>query len=197
MFTSCNSSEGEACGSLPDRRTGEYRLSFSMCFSLLQSFIAVILAITIGSTHVAFAEDLPSECSGKLIKDASHLKLDSAYQLRAGGYCDGAVPEAHVGRLQLVSLTYGPVQFSASDSLKITSFDDANIKLRGWDLRQNGNYRLDGAFQAGKAVINLSNAVRPLGLTAVDLGLYGWRDDSTNRVFSPVASGEIEPVQTF
>ena len=144
--------------------------------------------IVFSGMDVARADKLPRGCASKLVAHEKRSPSTEKYAPRPGGYCDGVVSELHAGRLEIRAIAKGPINFE-EHHLTVHVDSAKDYILRGWDLRQESTYRLDGPLKNGFLRISLAEAIRPLKLPAEQLGLYAWRKDGLKRIYSPVRTG--------
>lgn len=135
----------------------------------------------------------PAACDGKMLEQSR--KLDFAYAVRAGGYCDGTVAFDHSTELRLVSYTFGPVRFAPEQSfLKLQRAAPAAepLKIVGVDKRPDGSYRLDAMLPAGGLDLDLRLAIHPKHLMAEQLGFLAWSYRNGRPIYLPVVAGVPE-----
>ena len=146
---------------------------------------SLILLCTSMPVH---AREIHPGCAQHLFEMARRTTSVAPYAARAGGYCDGEAPSLHAGRLELQSLTDGPVQFVGA-KLEVSVKAKGDYWLRGRDLRPRGKYRLDGPLPGGLLEIDLRDAVLPLKLPQDKLGMYAFKRDEGRIFHAPVSSG--------
>ena len=151
--------------------------------------LMLILLFALAAINRVTGETFYLGCAEDLVSQAKRENVEAGYAPRTGGYCDGAAPELHAGRLELRSATIGTIYFE-DDGLVVYVDSEAPYILRGWDLREQSRYRLDGPMQHGRLRVSIKEAIEPLDLQPHDLGLYAWRDDGPQRIYSPVRTAE-------
>lgn len=132
----------------------------------------------------------PAACNRKALVESG--KLEFAYAIRSGGYCDGSVAFEHGAALQLISYTMGPVRFAPGQAkLKLQSVLDAEATptVLGIDQRSDGSYRFEAVLPPSGLEFDLRPAVHPKGLKAEDLGFVAWTMRNGRPVYFPVAVG--------
>lgn len=142
---------------------------------------------------VCATAQVPSACAEGLIEQSRLANLQPPYAAHGEDYCDGAAAAEHGGRLELRSMTRGPIHFG-TERLEIVLERDTTFFVRGWDLRPASSYRLDGDLSDGVVSVGLSAAIGPMGIQADDIGLYAWRKEGISLVYAPVAAGGKGPI---
>ena len=127
----------------------------------------------------------PLHAHPRWFRAVRNLDIVAPYSPRARGYCDGAAPERHVGQLTLTSATVGIVRFT-NGILPVAVESPHTFRIRGWDLRENPVYRLDGVLHDGRLDIDLNAAIVPLDMQQHQIGLYAWRWEGQTKVYAPV-----------
>jgi hypothetical protein len=154
--------------------------------------VSVLALAALANVEVAAQ---PAACDGKMLAE-SH-KLDFAYAVRSGGYCDGTVAFDNSAALQLVSYTMGPVRFAPQQPrMKLQSAlpaTGAPLRVVGVDKRPGGSYRLDAMLPATGLDVDLMPAIHPKGLKAEHLGFVAWEKRNGGPVYLPVVAGVPEP----
>ncbi len=134
-----------------------------------------------------------SACAEDLIEQSRIANLQPPYAARGPEYCDGAAAAQHGGRLELRSMTHGPVKFG-SDRLELALKSGSAFFVRGLDLRQAGSYRLDGDLSDGKVLVDLNAAIKPMAITPEHIGIYAWRKEGISTVYAPLIAGGSGPI---
>lgn len=135
----------------------------------------------------------PEVCTTSLLERLADSEDPTRYSVREGGYCDGAAITQNTGNLQIVSATFDRVTL-ARPIAELSANGVSAYRIRGWDLREGGTYRLDGTLKDGPLAVDTQLAIQPLGLSDDMLGFIAWIDQADGRKFAPVSTGSDGPV---
>ena len=158
-----------------------------MMTRIASALLAAVSAVhcETGSALNHLGSEIPDACAADIVRAARDTNVFSGYAPRAANYCDGVAPALHGGTVSLRSATLGPVLFDADIMLVHVNSGEA-YAVRGWDLNKKTSYRLDGVLSDSRLAVDVNAAIRPLELSAADVGLYAWRDSGTRRIYTPI-----------
>lgn len=157
--------------------------------------------------------------------DSSHSQAlstvcDNTLRSTGGGYgyvlreadkrCEGNY-ESDVAstRLELVSMTFGPVGYGKEDPTlavsvpPVAELDITSVSVRGTAIPRKIYYRMDAVLAPGDVMHwPLRAVIHPSGLEDSDLGVLAWADVDDDRLYLPVnvqpamAGGSMPPPPT-
>jgi hypothetical protein len=156
---------------------------------------ALVLSVwLLAATAHSVAQQQPS-CRKLQAVQGAYGYQARAKDVRCEGFYESPVAAA---TLDLVSLTAGPVEYKldGQDFVRLTAPDvgvlkSGQVNIQAHALPLGTYYRMDAIVpSAGALNWQIGDVLRPHKLTADRIGIFGWIEQTANRIFVPVLMSE-------
>lgn len=121
------------------------------------------------------------------------------YQWRESAkLCEGLYIAQVGGNLQIVSLLIGELLFDPEhSSIKVSTPKflslEQSVRIQAVAIPLETYYRMDALIPAGNSLLwPLNTVVKPVGLVAEQIGIYGWIERDAEKIFIPIEASPLE-----